>query len=641
MPKIVHYDPSHPEVTGQPHSLRRNKSGALPWHLMFIDTETVVSATDAVADWHQFRVGWTCYVKRRRSPRKHTEVWKGHRSPETLCAEVEARSSERHVLYVYASNPGFDLWVLRFYSWFAGRGWRAKFLADQGMRFILICQRGKAKVIVCATQNYFPVGVAALGEMLGKPKLDCDPATAPEREVIAYCHRDVEIIRDAVLGYIDYVDRGDLGRWGLTVSGQAFNAFRHRFLRGCLWVHKFRDYLALERDAYFGGRCEAFRLGIIPSPPFLLLDVNSLYPSVMHKCDFPVSISARQSHPTHEQLRRALQNYCVVARVLLRTEQPLYPVRTGSRVLYPIGQFWTTVCTRSLAEALRRKHLVECEEAVAYRKRRVFWPFVDHFFAQRQGYRESGNKVWEAVTKQLLVSLYGKFGQANPRLLKRTETDDDVLYRYDYVDDDPVRLLTVTHCMGSYWETCGRVEGRDSMPAVAAHVTDYGRWVLHDAMERVGWANVLYCDTDSIVIPTRLLFRLKDRLHTSRLGWWSIRQHLDSLTVHGGKDYVANGKRVLSGVPLEARETETGTFEARQFPGMASLLRRAYERELKATRGKLYDLEQLREAQRSGLYPVLKVTLRLTRRYRKGDVGADRRVHPYRLYDAAQEGDVG
>lgn len=641
MRRLALRDLSYPEVDNKPHRLRRNKSGALPWHLLFIDTETVVEAEDCVADWHRFRLGWTCYVKRRRPPRKHSEAWKGHRTPESLCAEIEARTSERYVLYVYASNPSFDLWVLRFYSWFSGRGWQARFLADEGMRFILVCKRGKASIVVCATQNYFPVSVSALGEMLGVPKLDTDPATASEQEVIAYCYRDVEIIRDAVLQYIDYVGRHDLGRWSLTVSGQAFSAFRHRYLRGLVWVHRYKDCLRLERDAYYGGRCEAFRLGIIPSPPFLMLDVNSLYPAVMRREGYPTSIYAGHPHPTREALWKALQNYCVVARVLLRTDSPLYPVRRNGRIVYPVGEFWTTLCTRSLTEALHRQHLLQCGQALAYRKRRVFGPYVDFFYSQRRGYRRSGNAVWASVAKQLLVSLYGKFGQANPRTLKRVKSEDDVLYRYDYVDDDPVRLLTVTNCMGTYWETCGRVESRDSMPAVAAHVTDYGRWVLHDAMERVGWTNVLYCDTDSIVIPERLLFRLRDRLHTDRLGWWSIRQHIDSLSILGGKDYVADGVRTLSGIPLDAREVEVGTFEARQFPGLSDLLRRAYEGELKANRGKLLDVEQLRRAQQDGLYPVVKVTKRLARRYRKGEVDSQRRVHPYHWNDSAGPDDLG
>ncbi|GAH83267.1 unnamed protein product, partial [marine sediment metagenome] len=164
-------DRSRPLVTGKGHWLRPTKRVLRPKHFLFLDTETQVVGKDKATEWHQFRLGWTCYHRRRGGKRKPTEVWTLHEDPREMCRAVVARAQEKETLWVFASNPSFDLWVLgwywRLYEW----GWRASFLVDDGLRFILTCTLDKRTISVVAIQNYYPTSVAALGKMLGTPKL--------------------------------------------------------------------------------------------------------------------------------------------------------------------------------------------------------------------------------------------------------------------------------------------------------------------------------------------------------------------------------------------------------------------------------------------------------------------------------------
>jgi hypothetical protein len=487
--------------------------------------------------------------------------------------------------------------------------------------------------VVLASQNFFPVSVGALGVMLGKLKGDTDPLRAPLAEVKSYCRRDVEIIRDSFLQYLDFLDSHDLGAFALTVSGQALRAYRHRFLKTRVWVHKHEKVLALERAAYCGGRCEAYRLGELSPGPFAMMDVNSLYPYVMMTERYPVNIGTWVENPTIERVAAKLGTLGMVADVLIKTDLPLYPLKRDDKLLFPIGEFRTVLCTRSLQEAIRRGHLRHVYRVAAYKMRRLFHDYAKYFLELREHYRDEKNPVWSATCKLLANSLYGKFGQANPKTVKREHTGNPRLSRATYIDDQADRLITVTECMGERWEQAGRVEAKDAMPAIAAHVTDYGRWHLAAAIEKVGWGRVLYCDTDSVIVRMSDSARLGDWIHPSLPGAWKLVKDWRTLHLYGCKDYVGDGLRVLKGVSPLARELDHDTFLDTRFPGLKSLLRVSWREWVSSTIPVLYGEEEKSVTQALGLYPIEHHTKSLSRKYDKGSVDARGRVRPYRLFE--------
>lgn len=631
MPDVVLKAREVPEVTGKPHPLKANPTSHRPANLLFLDSETLVACRTPGVQWHKFRLGITCYLRRRFGGRTNTEQWYLHKTPESLCREVEDRTRDKTSLFVYASNPGFDLWVLRFYSYFAQRGWKASFLYDEGMRFILVCRSGSRRIKICAVQNYYPVGIKKLGEWLGLPKLDTDPLTASESDLIRYCRRDVEILKGAVLRHIDLCEKHDTGGWGLTISGQAFNAFRHKHLSGRVWVHREAEILAFERQAYFGGRTEAFRLGVFRDGPYVEVDVNSLYPYVMHAYHYPVNLERVVDRPTTRQVKAALTKGCVVAEVELDTDRPLWAVLVNKRCCFPVGKFRAHVCSMGLALALSTGALKGVVSMTIYRKAPLFRSFVESFYAAREGYLKAGDEVSQRWCKLLMNSLYGKFGQANPIQIRKETTEDDGFYRYQHITKNPTTLEMVTQLMHTIWVHRGRHEHRDSMPAVAAHVTEYGRFYLARLLTLAGWDNVLYCDTDSLLLPADKLGPLKGVIDPTQLGALSVKRTVKELTIYGLKDYVRDGQRVLKGVPESAEETSPGVFSSDWFPGTKTML--AQPRALEIPQMHLFEFteREILDFQKVGLYPIMERTKTVKRQYDKGVVGKDGRVKPYLL----------
>jgi hypothetical protein len=449
-------------------------------------------------------------------------------------------------------------------------------------------------------------------------------------EVELYCRRDVEILKEAVLSYLAFCESQNVGGFALTLSGQAFRCYRHRFLKHRLWVHREPEVLKLERGAYFGGRTECFFLGKRSDGPFLELDVNSLYPFVMSSYPYPFNLQCRVKEPTLAQAAEALRRGCVVADVTLDIEAPLWAVLLNGRTCFPVGEWRTGVCSMGLLMAIKTGALVKIHSMSVYRRAPIFREFVGEFYALRLRYKAEGKDTFQALAKKFLNSLYGKFGQANAAVVLKGTTCDPGFMRAVHVSAGGGGAKIVTQIMGSVFVEQGREEHRDSMPAVAAHVTEYGRFYLARLIAAIGWGNVLYCDTDSLLVPESELEALREYLEPTRLGGLKVAERVNTLTLFGAKDYVLEGRRVIKGIPDGAVEGKAGEFVVKQWPGLKSLLSTPYGLNRGSERLLGVSPTQALSWQREGLYPLLTVQKTLQRDYRKGTVAAGGRVEPYR-----------
>lgn len=624
---IIRRDPVHP--AGKPHVLSGNKASPRPWRMLFLDVETrTVRETDEVS-YQAFRVGVTCYHRRRTPPRADTVRWHWHRSAESMLETIQERAADDTILYVIASNPSFDLWILRWYHSLAEAGWEAQFVYEQGMRFILTCKQGDRKIVVLGLQNYIPTGIDDIGEWIGREKMPGDPREKTLAGAIAHCERDVDILRDAFLRWLQFVSRHDMGGFRYTSGAQMMQCFRHRHMQHRLWVHREPEVLEMERDAYFGGRVGAWQVGTITGGPFVELDVNSMYPHVMQQREYPIDLRGVHEEPDRRTVETALRQNCVVADVTLDAEDALWPTRKDRRVVYPVGTFRTTVCTWGLSAALELDQLAEVHRMAVYRKAPVFRDMVSEWYEIRRRAKESGDKVLDAALKKMLNTLFGKFGQAVPRETSETTTDDPGFYRQRVLDLPTGECHTVTQLMHRVWAESGREEGRNSMPAIAAHVTEYARFYLAEIISAVGWDRIIYCDTDSVLIREEDMDRLEEYIHPTELGALSVEGRADHVTVHGAKDYVFGDTEVIKGIKGDARRVEPGVYDQDRFPGLKSLLRAPRTDEIPDDEVSQLEVEDVLRLQRRGVYPVRRERVHLSREYRKGIVMPDGMVKPH------------
>ncbi len=598
-----------------------NKGNGQPSNLLFFDTETIVDHADPDTgeEWVKLRLGHAVAVRREKNGTSRRKV-RNFDCQECFWEFLLSRTHPRLPLWCFAHNLGFDLPIIGFFERLADR--RIGFSIDEvdfnpgvidaeetrQFRGLFIgndpptlascfCPSG-AKIIFCDTLNYWRLPLDVLGEAIGYKKMRMPQWTAPDSEWLFYCRRDVEILEKSITGLMDWHRQNNLGNWGITQASMSMNAYRHRFYTEEIEQHENVEVKKLERKAYYGGLLEMFYQGTVHRPVYSL-DVNSQYPSVMRREDFPCELICSSLDYGHTKLPIEELTPAHVATVLIKTDDETFPHRSELGTIFPHGEYWTTLCG---PELMRAKH-AGCIHAVRewsyYRMANLFRDFVDFFYGQRLKAQKNGDKVGDLFAKIFLNSLYGKFGQMTPKWLAVDElpnqrcedfthmTQQEVAEwmafdrpfgdeSYDSIDGETGNVIELRR-LGNRWEyRTERKEHHKSFPAIAAWVTAYAREFMRHLMKVVGHKNYYYCVTDALFVNGVGLRRLRKSgwIDSEKIGKLEIEKKADSATFRAIHHYELGSKIKFGSRKRSAETFRDGVVLETQFEGLAAHLQK-------------------------------------------------------------------
>lgn len=550
--------------------IKQNHRLNMPNHMLFVDCETV-PVKEGDFDRQVLRLGVCCYVRRRKG--SYSEKWFVFKSEKEFWLFLNNIHKSRTKLYVFAHNADFDFNVLGFRVVPRELGYEpVAFRWDAGSWFTIFAKyrensKGKRvidkKLILLDTMNFFHTSLAELGRHIGVEKLSVNFETASEDELVTYCRRDVEIIKEACLRLISWLEQHDLGSFALTAGGLAFNVYRHKFGATDIYIHSNDEALELERRSYRGGRCEAFIIGRYNGKVYQL-DVNSLYPYIMRNMPLPNVLVGIYNQPSWEQFLYALRRFLVIADVDVEVKQPCVGVRLG-KLVFPVGRFRAVLTSPELKLVLRHGHINRIYKMSVYTKGYLFKDFIDFFYSLKNKYREENDRSGYLFVKTILNSLYGKFGQKKDVW----EVTDEYLVPLDgvhLVASATYGTITTYYVWGGVtWKKVGEEEWRFSHPALASFVTAYGRCYLWRLIRRAGRRHVLYCDTDSLFLTEKGFKRLQKAVSNSKLGALKLEKVHDWIVIKNVKDYVTPSDVKLKGVKKNAVKLCENEYLQEQF----------------------------------------------------------------------------
>ena len=552
--------------------LRGLTSKEIPSYFLIFDTETYPKIEGKI-ETHVFRIGWTCFWNRKAFNDKDGYEWKYWKDAKAMCKYIHDRATNCGKLVLVAHNIFFDLQVSGFFDYFTRMKWKADFIYDRQKTFILKCRLYKSTLICLSTTNWFDQKLEELGEIVGLKKLKVDFDNVTPQALRVYCRRDVEILVRMMKYYIDFIKEHQLGKFSWSKSSQAFNAYRYRFMQHKIRIHSNNEVVELERAAYMGGRCECFQVGKVEGDKFLTLDVNSMYPYVMKDYEYPYQLVDYIKNPARDKIKEALKRYAVIAEVEMATNENAFPVIHDNKTVFPVGCFTCYLCSEGLKYALANKYIKKIKRCSLYSKGNLFISYVNYFYPLRLRYAKEKNKIMETFCKYLLNSLYGKWGQKY-QLEERIDCEGiHDYFRDEILDMRTGKLITHTWLMNQEITRYDEIEGKNSMVAIVAHVTENARLLLWKIINETGKDKVLYCDTDSIKIRGTDLKNVKHKMHRNKLGCLKVEEECSELFIGGNKYYITEKNRKIKGIPQNAVEIEPGVFEFYSWPKMTYHLR--------------------------------------------------------------------
>ena len=329
----------------------------------------------------------------------------------------------------------------------------------------------------------------------------------------------------------------------LTVGSAALRLFTMKFFTD--WWERESDFLSeFERRAYYGGRCELFQRGTLPTYSY---DVHSMYLSIMRDELVPDISTARYIESKPKKWREYLENYLGVWRVRVHcpteTYLPLLPVRMDNKLKFPTGTFdgyWTSP---ELLEAERNGYkILEVYDFIYFRQSKPYFrAYAEFVWKKRTEYKAKGNKGMDILIKYLGNTLYGKFAQRN---------GDHYFGRLSDFKGDLPNKVRFFERFGETWvQIKGELTPAEfEFPAIAAIITSHARIKLHRAM-KANEDTLIYVDTDSLKLTAPAV----GITIGSGLGEWGEETAGDMVVYHRPKLYGTKRK----GVPKRAEKVET------------------------------------------------------------------------------------
>ena len=531
-----------------------NKTSEGPRHVFSVDTETVrcPDDTDARYSIERLRLGVVRYCRLEHGKPKCRHILAFDDSRQ-FWEFVSKHSEPRGLAWVFGHGIGFDLRVLGWQQRIDSgeillRKWRLAskkrattppavtpetgLLVLDGVPTIVECwlQSG-ARIRIVDTRNWWQCKLAELGESVGLEKLAMPEPWEAEEAWLTYCERDCEIVETAAIGLLNWNREHDLGVFKPTAAGQAMQSYRHRFNSCKIVLHDVEPVKRLERAAYYAGRLEMFYCGRIersdrgvkgllfdkfdeqaprPVGTVYKLDVNGLFPSVMHGNLYPKRLlSWRIEKPCLQSLSssRLAQS---VALCSLRNCSAQLPLRDQGKVSFCSGNFRTTLAGQELVNALQCSQQIEIEAIATYEMAEVFTSYVDFFQQLRYMAKLSGKLLESRLCKLMLNSLYCKFAQKSYEWESLPKAVPHERWANWNQIDYETRTIQEYRSIGDLVQVRQeRGDHPNSFCAISAFVTAYARQRMDELRATAGPHNVYYQGVDSLFVSALGLERLQ------------------------------------------------------------------------------------------------------------------------------------
>jgi len=554
-----------PHLERRCHWLRRNRASRRPEVIIFVDTEARMTDLDDRRVEHSLRLGWACLCQYTPETGLQESEWFEFGDPLSFWQWVFAISGDHEQLYIVAHNIAYDARLLKAFSTLPANSFAPNYAIMSESCIFFTFQSDKQKIHLLDNSNYWQIGLDQLGKEFGVAKGTVDFETATDAELSAYCRQDVSVLVTIWQFWLDLLDEHDLGDFAITAAGQAWNAYRHKFMKEKIGIHNRKDAIDLERASYRGGRVEVFRTGSFNGANYYKLDVNGLYAYVMQDSPHPQKLLKIVRARNPDELFTLMERWLAIADVIVDTDKPYYPYRAKDQNYFPVGVFRTQLATPELRIALGEGHLRAIGEVALYEPADLFSGYINTLTPLRQKYKAAGDTGRSLICKLLRNSLYGKFAQRGYRqeVLEDAPLDEVSVRRW-------VRAETGDRCVD--WTFGGKTirqyyegESFDSFPAVSAHTAAYAREHMLMLLDLAGWENCLYMDTDSLIVGERGFQRLEAARDNLKLGHLKVEGVTTDLEILAKKAYRFGGQDTIKGVKKKAKRVGQDTYSQEFF----------------------------------------------------------------------------
>jgi len=539
---------------------------------VFLDTEAWRDK-GPVEERQRWRLGCSATLKwRPDSATWSPAVVVRHVTPEALWEAVSAFTRKDCRTVAVAHNIGYDLRLSRAFTILPALGWEVGKLTLSGEHITLDLHRDGATLVLVDSLTVLTTSVKVLSEWKGTEKPALPDDDADEELWWDRCTTDVQTLAWAYMEIVDWIVRDDLGGWARTGSGIGWHTLLRGHLSEKVLVHNNPDLLKLEGESCYAGRAEAWQPGDWTGTRLDEWDYELAYCSVMEDERLPARyLDCVRSVPLARMVKRsdALAYLC---HATVTTTVPVLPWRDQNGVCWPVGTFNGWWWHWELAEAEAAGAQVKVGEAHRY----AASPWLASWAAWAREVIEDHStpeaRVRSVVAKHWTRAVVGRSAMRFKAWEHMGQAWRPGVSYWRMVDHDTGKLGAALQLGDQRWEAWEERWWDSALPQVLSAVMAHVRVRLWRALVVAGLDNVVYCDTDCLLVGTEGSALLRAATASEALPGLRLKSSHDDLEIMAPQLVEGSSYRRLSGIPRQAKRTGPHSYEAECWEGIASTL---------------------------------------------------------------------
>jgi hypothetical protein len=529
-----------------PHYIRKNEAARIPERFIILDTEAH-RARDRQGETQSWALACAAQLTVQRNG-TITQSMSRFSDPTSLWRWISDFTRQKRRTVLYAHNLNYDLRISQALSQLPALGWTLQDMRLDGRGSWSRWTRNHATLLLCDSASIFPVPLDQLASTLGMTKLPL-PASSAREKLFARCQRDVEILAAGIEAYVIWLRSGMAGNWQMTGAAQSWSHFRHSHMTHRILIHNDSEAIAAERAAMHTGRAEAWQWGKIDRDKLWEYDWSNSYPRIAQSEDLPASLFGTCSVSDAGKLPGMWRKYKVLADVTISVRQPCVPMSTGERTIWPTGVFRTMLWDPELALVMQHGEITEVHKVWLYRKAPLLKDWAEWILSSLGKTDQSVPEWQKLILKHWSRALIGRFGMRYKQWQKFATAPTSRIFCSELYDRESGERSEIMQ-VGTDVFTLGELtETNDACPQITSYIMSAARAKLWRVCSSVGRDNVVYMDTDSLVVSFKGHNTIQSANGRGDFAGLRSKGVYRSAHIYGPRSAIFSGRPCVAGMP--------------------------------------------------------------------------------------------
>ncbi len=346
----------------------------------------------------------------------------------------------------------------------------------------------------------------------------------------------------------------------MTGASQSWAHWRHSHYTHEVLVHDSQDAIEAERAAMYAGRCEAFAWGKHAKGPYYEYDWQNSYPRIARDTLLPSCLRGTVTAPSASSLASLLGRYCVLAELEVTTKVPCVPSRHNDGILWPVGTFSATLWDPEIRLLQEFGATFRVRRAWLYKREPVLRGWAEWVLSALHDRTDTVEPWKKLILKHWSRALIGRFSMRYRSWEKYAIAKDSNIYISPLHNMDTGQTTELMQIGTDIFTSGDLKEISDGCPQITSYIMSVARAKLWRAVQSVGMDNVLYVDTDSLLVNAAGHKRIQENTSDTLFDGLRTKGRYNEVHLYGPRAILLNGKPTVSGMPKSSAKRHDGTW---------------------------------------------------------------------------------